>query len=71
MVIGRKTKSVSEAEALNHVAGYMPVNDVSARRWQFADKRGYGASPATHFVPQDRGLQRATRCAILMRFPSA
>jgi 2-keto-4-pentenoate hydratase/2-oxohepta-3-ene-1,7-dioic acid hydratase in catechol pathway len=37
VVIGRKAKGVSEADALNYVAGYMPLNDVSARRWQFAD----------------------------------
>lgn len=33
-VIGRKAQSVSEADALNHVAGYMICNDVSEREWQ-------------------------------------
>jgi len=33
-VIGKKAQSVSEAEALNHVAGYMICNDVSEREWQ-------------------------------------
>lgn len=33
-VIGRKAQSVSEAEALNHIAGYMICNDVSEREWQ-------------------------------------
>lgn len=32
VVIGRRAKAVSESDALNHVAGYMPLNDVSARR---------------------------------------
>ena len=51
VVIGRKAKAVSEADALNYVAGYMPLNDVSARRWQFADKQWVrGKSPDT-FCP--------------------
>jgi 2-keto-4-pentenoate hydratase/2-oxohepta-3-ene-1,7-dioic acid hydratase in catechol pathway len=51
VVIGRKAKGVSEADALNYVAGYMPLNDVSARRWQFADKQWVrGKSPDT-FCP--------------------
>lgn len=34
VVIGRKAKSVSEAEALSYVAGYVVVNDVSQRRYR-------------------------------------
>ncbi|WP_322048471.1 ureidoglycolate lyase [Paraburkholderia sp. J67] len=34
VVIGKYTKNVSEAEALDHVAGYCVVNDVSEREWQ-------------------------------------
>lgn len=33
-VIGKKAQSVSEADALDHVAGYMICNDVSEREWQ-------------------------------------
>jgi ureidoglycolate lyase len=33
-VIGKKAQSVTEADALNHVAGYMICNDVSEREWQ-------------------------------------
>jgi len=33
-VIGRKAQSVSEADALNFVAGYTVCNDVSEREWQ-------------------------------------
>ena len=33
-VIGKKAQSVSEADALNHVAGYLICNDVSEREWQ-------------------------------------
>jgi 2-keto-4-pentenoate hydratase/2-oxohepta-3-ene-1,7-dioic acid hydratase in catechol pathway len=32
--IGKTAKNVSEADALNHVAGYMICNDVSEREWQ-------------------------------------
>ncbi|WP_353476397.1 fumarylacetoacetate hydrolase family protein (plasmid) [Salipiger sp. H15] len=34
IVIGTRAKYVSEAEALDHVAGYVLVNDVSERRFQ-------------------------------------
>jgi 2-keto-4-pentenoate hydratase/2-oxohepta-3-ene-1,7-dioic acid hydratase in catechol pathway len=51
VVIGRKGKAISAANALQHVAGYMPLNDVSARAWQFADKQWVrGKSPDT-FCP--------------------
>ena len=33
-VIGKKAQSVTEADALSHVAGYMICNDVSEREWQ-------------------------------------
>ncbi|MFT4194964.1 fumarylacetoacetate hydrolase family protein [Ottowia sp.] len=36
VVIGRKASYVSEAEALDHVAGYTVVNDVSERAYQLA-----------------------------------
>jgi 2,4-diketo-3-deoxy-L-fuconate hydrolase len=34
VVIGSKARYVSEADALNHVAGYCVVNDVSEREYQ-------------------------------------
>lgn len=51
VVIGRKTKAVSEVEALACVAGYMPLNDVSARRWQFADKQWVRGKSCDTFCP--------------------
>ncbi|TVO57768.1 fumarylacetoacetate hydrolase family protein [Denitromonas halophila] len=39
IVIGRQARSVSEAEALDHVAGYCVANDVSERSYQF-DRSG-------------------------------
>ncbi|GBE44649.1 ureidoglycolate lyase [bacterium BMS3Bbin10] len=35
VIIGRKTKHVSAADALSHVAGYAVCNDVSERAYQF------------------------------------
>ena len=35
IIIGTKAKYVSEADAMNHVAGYCVVNDVSERNFQF------------------------------------
>ena len=35
VVVGLRAKGVSEAEARNHVFGYVVANDVSARDWQF------------------------------------
>lgn len=40
VVIGRQARGVSVADALDHVAGYIVVNDVSARDLQKGD--GYG-----------------------------
>ena len=41
IVIGRDGKDISEADALDYVAGYTAGNDVSARDWQRdADKAG-------------------------------
>ena len=34
VVIGRRARRVSEADAPAHVAGYVVVNDISARDWQ-------------------------------------
>jgi 2-keto-4-pentenoate hydratase/2-oxohepta-3-ene-1,7-dioic acid hydratase in catechol pathway len=34
IVIGTAANNVSEADALNHVAGYCVINDVSERHWQ-------------------------------------
>lgn len=51
VVIGRKAKAVSEASAMDYVAGYMPLNDVSARRWQFADKQWVRGKSCDTFCP--------------------
>jgi 2-keto-4-pentenoate hydratase/2-oxohepta-3-ene-1,7-dioic acid hydratase in catechol pathway len=51
VVIGTAAKGVDAADALDHVRGYLPLNDVSARDLQFADKQWTrGKSPDT-FCP--------------------
>ncbi len=51
VVIGRKGKAISAADALQYVAGYMPLNDVSARTWQFADKQWVRGKSCDTFCP--------------------
>ena len=51
VVIGKRGKSVLEENALSHVAGYMPLNDVSARAWQFADKQWVRGKSCDTFCP--------------------
>ena len=51
VVIGTRCRHVAEAQALEHVGGYLPLNDVSARDLQFADGQWTrGKSPDT-FCP--------------------
>jgi 2-keto-4-pentenoate hydratase/2-oxohepta-3-ene-1,7-dioic acid hydratase in catechol pathway len=51
VVIGREGKAIPAAKSGQHIAGYMPLNDVSARDWQFGDKQWVrGKSPDT-FCP--------------------
>jgi 2-keto-4-pentenoate hydratase/2-oxohepta-3-ene-1,7-dioic acid hydratase in catechol pathway len=51
VVIGRKGKSIPAAQALEYIAGYMPLNDVSARAWQFADKQWVRGKSCDTFCP--------------------
>jgi acylpyruvate hydrolase len=59
VVIGRRAKAVPEAAALDYVAGYMPLNDVSARRWQFADKQWVRGKSCDTFCPTGPWLTTA------------
>ena len=47
VIIGTRAKNVSEAEALNHVAGYCVVNDVSERAFQ-AKRSGQWTKGKSH-----------------------
>ena len=51
VVIGRKARFVSEADAMEHVAGYVAFNDVSARKWQFADGQWTRGKSCDTFSP--------------------
>lgn len=51
VVIGKKAKNVSEAEALNYVFGYTVLNDVSARNLQFEDGQWVRAKSLDTFCP--------------------
>ena len=51
VVIGRTARNVSEADALNHVFGYVCVNDVSARDLQFGDGQWIRGKSLDTFCP--------------------
>jgi 2-keto-4-pentenoate hydratase/2-oxohepta-3-ene-1,7-dioic acid hydratase in catechol pathway len=51
VVIGRRGKAITAANALQYVAGYMPLNDVSARAWQFSDKQWVRGKSCDTFCP--------------------
>jgi 2-keto-4-pentenoate hydratase/2-oxohepta-3-ene-1,7-dioic acid hydratase in catechol pathway len=51
VVIGRKGKAIPAPQALQYVAGYMPLNDVSARAWQFSDKQWVRGKSCDTFCP--------------------
>jgi len=51
VVIGRRVRRVSEAEALGAVAGYMPFNDVSARDLQMQVSQWAAGKAIDSFAP--------------------
>lgn len=51
LVIGRRARRVSEDEALECVAGYTNLNDVSARDLQFADGQWFRGKNCDTFAP--------------------
>jgi len=51
VVIGRRAKRVSEAEALDHIFGYTLINDVSARDLQFGDGQWTRGKGLDTFAP--------------------
>ncbi len=59
VVIGKRAKRVNENAALEHVAGYLVVNDVSAREWQFADKQWTRGKSCDTFAPMGPWLTTA------------
>jgi 2-keto-4-pentenoate hydratase/2-oxohepta-3-ene-1,7-dioic acid hydratase in catechol pathway len=51
VIIGKRTKHISEEEALNSVFGYMIMHDVSARDIQFKDKQFTRGKGIDTFAP--------------------
>jgi 2-keto-4-pentenoate hydratase/2-oxohepta-3-ene-1,7-dioic acid hydratase in catechol pathway len=51
VVIGRRASYVSEERAFDHVFGYAPINDVSARDLQFADGQWMRGKSLDSFAP--------------------
>jgi 2-keto-4-pentenoate hydratase/2-oxohepta-3-ene-1,7-dioic acid hydratase in catechol pathway len=51
VVIGRRGKAIRADAAYDYVAGYMALNDVSARKWQFADKQWTRGKSCDTFCP--------------------
>lgn len=51
VVIGRNAKRIAASEAMEHVAGYLVLNDVSARKWQFSDKQWVRGKSCDTFCP--------------------
>jgi acylpyruvate hydrolase len=59
VVMGRRGRNIPKAEALDYVAGYMPLNDVSARDWQNRTSQWVlGKTPDT-FCPMGPALVTA------------
>ena len=51
MVVGRTAKGVAQKDAMDYVAGFMVLNDVSARDCQFADGQWVRAKSFDTFAP--------------------
>ena len=56
VVIGRRARDVSEADALDHVLGYTALNDISARDVQFSDGQWVRGKSLDTFCPMGPAL---------------
>jgi len=63
VVMGRRCRSVSESEALDFVAGYMPFNDVSARDLQMQTSQWTAGKALDTFAPCGPALVTADEIA--------
>jgi acylpyruvate hydrolase len=59
VVIGRRGHTIPEASALDYVAGYMPLNDVSARDWQNRTSQWVIGKTCDTFCPMGPALVTA------------
>ncbi|MDF1856737.1 fumarylacetoacetate hydrolase family protein [Pseudooceanicola sp.] len=60
-VIGKTTRKVSEAEALDHVLGFTIGNDVSERLWQKSDRTLWRAKNSDTFKPMGPWIDTEAR----------
>jgi 2-keto-4-pentenoate hydratase/2-oxohepta-3-ene-1,7-dioic acid hydratase in catechol pathway len=51
VVMGLRCKAVREDDAMEYVGGYTVLNDVSARKWQFADRQWVRGKSCDTFCP--------------------
>ena len=58
VVIGKRSKHITEAQAREHVFGVAPCNDVSERAWQKADLQWFRAKGSDTFGPMGPALVR-------------
>ena len=56
LVIGRRGKTIDRAAALDHIAGYMVMNDVSGREAQFQDSQWFRGKAFDTFAPMGPAL---------------
>jgi len=56
VVIGRQGKLIPQSQALNYVAGYSILNDVSAREAQFSDSQWFRGKSFDTFAPMGPAL---------------
>jgi acylpyruvate hydrolase len=59
VVIGRRGREIPEADALSYVAGYLVLNDVSARDWQMRTSQYTLGKTADTFCPMGPALVTA------------
>jgi 2-keto-4-pentenoate hydratase/2-oxohepta-3-ene-1,7-dioic acid hydratase in catechol pathway len=65
VVIGRKAKHLSEADALSCVLGYTIGNDVSERSWQRSDRTLWRAKNTDTFKPMGPWIETEVNLAAL------
>ena len=58
LVIGKRAKSITEAQVKDHVFGVTPCNDVSEHAWQKADLQWFRAKGSDTFGPMGPALVR-------------
>lgn len=56
LVIGRRGKAIDRGAALDHIAGYMVMNDVSGREAQFQDSQWFRGKAFDTFAPMGPAL---------------